>query len=78
MSTGAKGARMAARALLALIERPRTTTELATIMVAGEGAPPLHKSTTARFVAGLRAGGLPITVSRGPSALVSLDVGALP
>ena len=47
MSTGAKGARMAARALLALIERPR-------------------------------AGGLPITVSRGPSALVSLDVGALP
>ncbi len=77
---GAKGARMAARIIRALMERERTLEELAAISVAGEVpqlAPP-HYTGLKRFLNGLEEGGLPITFTRGRLTMVSLDVAALP
>lgn len=77
---GAKGARMAARIIRALMERERTLEELGTIAVAGERpavAPP-HYTGLRRFLNGLQEGGLPLTFTRGRITTVSLDVGALP
>ena len=77
---GAKGARMAARIIRALMIEERTLEELGSIAVAGERpavAPP-HYTGLKRFLVGLQEGGLPLTFTRGRLTMVSLDVGALP